>query len=108
MILKESSGVNPHNIQVALLGHKGELAASIQEELNYDPPDLDFDHDATTLESAKVKLLPQPLPAFGLSRSLENLEIRLGRCEYGAYLTQYLRYACARRASNLLIWVHGP
>ena len=81
--------MNPHNIQVALLGRKHEVAANIQDYLNSHPPQtayrsiLDRFHWWASEESTK-KMKTQPLPAFGLSPSLDNLEIRLGRCEYGS------------------------
>ncbi|KAM5535107.1 hypothetical protein V8D89_011193 [Ganoderma adspersum] len=77
-------GVNVHNIQVALLGPKGALAARIQDDLDANPPQMlyrsfsDLFRRWAPEESTKV-LEAQPLPAFGLSPSLDNLEIRLSR-----------------------------
>ena len=84
--------MNVYNIQAALLGPQSILAANIQSDLEAYPPDIVYRSfwdrfRSRRPEGGPTKLeLPQPLPIFGLSPSLENLEIRLGRCEYGACL----------------------
>ncbi|KAM5535105.1 hypothetical protein V8D89_011191, partial [Ganoderma adspersum] len=74
-------GVNPHNIQVALLGPKDEVVANIQHELDSNSLNMACSFDWSTWE-ARIAMKPQPLPTFGLSPSLDNLDIRLGCCEH--------------------------
>ena len=82
------TGLSAHNIQVALLGPKGTLAMRIQDNLDAHPPQMVYRSFSDIFrwwapeESTKV-LYARPLPPFGLSPSLDNLEIRLSRCEYG-------------------------
>ncbi|KAM5531989.1 hypothetical protein V8D89_014323 [Ganoderma adspersum] len=80
-------GVNPHNIQVALLSPKHKLVANIQDHLDSNPPQMVYRSTWDRFrwwasERSTKTMKTQPLPAFGLSPALDNLEIRLGRCEY--------------------------
>ena len=94
--------MNAYNIQVALLGSKHELAMNIQDHLHSNPPQTVCNSLSGSSEGS-TKMAVQALPAFGLSPSLDNLEIRLGSCEYGACLESESRNAacmcCVRTPS---------
>ncbi|KAM5535103.1 hypothetical protein V8D89_011189 [Ganoderma adspersum] len=98
------TGVSAHNIQVALLGPKGVLAARIQDDLDANPPHMvyrffwDIFRWWAPEESTKV-LYARPLPPFGLSPSLDNLETRLSRCEYATW-DQHQEMLAERAASS--------
>ena len=87
-LLTELLGVNPHNINVALLGSSDQITAHVQDYLNSNPPKIVYPSLSarTRLSVSGYTTMPKacPLPTLGLSPSLENLEIRLGRCELGA------------------------
>lgn len=62
--------------------------ANIQDYLDSNPPQMAYrsiwDRLGFSTSEGGATLKAQALPAFGLSPSLDNLEIRLGRCEYGS------------------------
>ncbi|KAI1783136.1 kinase-like protein [Ganoderma leucocontextum] len=103
-------GVNPHNIQVALLGTKEQLTANIRDHLSSNPPEMIYpesvpDHYFVSSKGSRAMMKAQPLPAFGLSPSLDNLEVRLGGCEY-ATLVKDLQEFASEDETNVMEELH--
>ena len=80
--------MNHHNIHVALLGSSDQITAHVQDYLNSNPPKIVYPSLSARigLSGGGHATMPKacPLPTLGLSPSLENLEVLLGRCELGA------------------------
>ncbi|EJF60470.1 kinase-like protein [Dichomitus squalens LYAD-421 SS1] len=78
-------GVNSHNLTVVHQGTAQSVTSSIVDHLRRNPPSIYVPAKTGRTWPSRRNIAidaAQPLPAFGLSPSLDNLSVRLGRCEH--------------------------